>query len=174
MKKITAVLCSLILAVCIAQNASALTADSGWEEFYFGNIGDHWTLNNTGFGDQVWFDFTLDSAAILTVTDAFDSGDQFDVFDGLTGLGLTSVPVIGGFIGDDYDAASANASWSTGSWMLAAGTYSITGYSAVSPFGGGRGALRLDSASVPEPATMLLFGTCLAGLAGMRIRGKRK
>ncbi|MBU0729522.1 MAG: PEP-CTERM sorting domain-containing protein [Proteobacteria bacterium] len=30
------------------------------------------------------------------------------------------------------------------------------------------------SASVPEPATMLLFGTCLAGLAGMRIRGKRK
>ncbi|MBC2735133.1 MAG: PEP-CTERM sorting domain-containing protein [Desulfobacteraceae bacterium] len=153
------------LAVPAIVSAVPLAVDGGWSEFYFGGEDSDWYY---GGEDPVSFDFTISTSAYLTVTDAFLSGDQFYV----SGLGYTSAPTsLSDDIGGDYDAAAADDRWSTGSWLLTAGIYSISGTANISPFGGGGGAIRVDTAPVPEPGTIVLMGLGLVGLAGM---GRKK
>ena len=77
--------------------AIPLVVDSGWQPFSFGGVGSSW--NNT-------FQFTLVGSGTLKVTDAFQSGDQFNVFNFGSSIGATSVP---GSVGDqifaNYDGA---------------------------------------------------------------------
>lgn len=169
MKKIV-FLFSLVIMLTISTTASAslLTVGGGWYEFWYGGVGSSWTDDNPY--PLISFEFTLTQTGLLTVTDAFLAGDRFSVNNYASLLGNTSVPTGGGSdnIVDDYDAAAADARWSTGIFQLAAGTYDISGTAIVSPYGGGRGALRVDNV-VPEPMTLLLFGT---GLVGFFVRKK--
>jgi hypothetical protein len=95
------------------------------------------------------------------------SGDRFEVFNFGSSLGLTSAPgSTGDEIGADYDAAAADPRWSTGTFALGPGTYSITGLTVLSPFGAGGAALRVDVATVvPAPASLALIGLDLVGVA---------
>lgn len=137
--------------------ATPVTVDGGWVPFSFGGVG-------SAFTDEP-FTFTLASPGVLKVTDAFLSGDQFEIFDFLISLGPTSVPGSqGDQIGSDYDAAFADSRWSSGAYNLGPGNYSITGVTLASPFNGGGAALRVDSRAVPEPASVLLVSLGLAGL----------
>ena len=113
--------------------------------------------------------FTLGaSGGTLVVTDAFLAGDQFEMFDFGSTLGLTSVPG-GGGCGNDITACLANPNVSKGSFLLGAGSHSITGILAAS-FSAGAGYLIVNEAvapGVPEPATwaLMIGGFALAGAA---------
>ncbi len=144
-------------AASVAQ-AGPIAVDGGWTPFTFGAAGSGLT------GEP--FTFTATTAVTLTVTDAFLSGDRFEIFNFGSSLGLTSVPTSSGDqINDNYDAAAADPRWSSGVFSLAAGTYSITGLAVDSPFGSGGAALRVDTAAVPAPASLALIGLGLVGVA---------
>lgn len=96
--------------------------------------------------------------ATLTVTDAFLSGDRFQVFDFGISLGLTSAPGTGANCGDDPAVCLATPGISKGVFALAAGGHSLTITPTLS-LGGGSGYLRVDA--VPEPSTWLLLTTGL-------------
>jgi len=160
-----------VLAVSLAAvtgtpaHATAISVGDGWHPFDFGGVGSSWSDD---------FSFTLSAPAYLKVTDAFLSGDRFDV----TGLGLTSIPTsVGDSIGGDADGAYNDPAgrWSHRLWYLAAGVYDITGTVIVSPFGSGTGYAQLVATSaVPLPAALPLFGAALAGFGAIGRRLRRR
>jgi hypothetical protein len=121
-----------------------------------------WTFTAPGGGVQ------------LTVTDAFLSGDRFQLFDFGVSIGLTSLPAAGIAVdcGDDPVPCLANPAMSHGVFLLGAGNHSLTLRPTLS-LGGGSGYLRVDV--VPEPATLLLvatgFGLTVIRRARTRVRG---
>lgn len=163
MKSTLAIIATSIAALASAPAfaETALTVDGGWQYFSFGNVG-------SSFSNQP-FTFTLTESAVLRVTDAYLSGDQFEVFGNGTSLGLTSTPTLGFDLGGDYDAAFASDNFSHGQWTLAAGTYSITGLTVLSPYSSGGAAISLSA--VPEPGSIALM---LAGVAVLGARLKRR
>src|SRR5262249_39546935 len=66
------------------------------------------------------------TGATFTVTDAFASGDVFQILDFGAPLGLTSVPVAGADCGDDPVPCLANPNMSHRAFALAPGNHSIT------------------------------------------------
>ena len=72
----------------------------------------------------------------------------------------TSLVLENDYIPTDIDLSQ----WDGGSWRIAGGGTKLTGSIDVIS----------RTAPVPEPATIFLFGTSLAGLAGSRLRRKKK
>jgi hypothetical protein len=109
--------------------------------------------------------------ATLIVTDAFESGDRFEIFDFGVSLGFTSLPSAAGLVdcGDDPVVCIATAGMSSGSFLLGAGNHAITLVPTLSPSGGGAGYL-LVSAAVVEPGSLMLVGLGLTCLALLRRR----
>jgi hypothetical protein len=104
----------------------------------------------------------------LTIVDADMAGDTFQVFNNGNLLGATSsVPVqqygSAPSVGDDYDAAMADSSFSRGVFTLGAGTYSISGVLTQSLLAGGEplnatgGGIKLGVSPVPEPSSAVLM-----------------
>lgn len=140
----------------VTAHATAITVDSGWVPFSFGAVG-------SGASGQP-FTFSSAGTTTLTVTDAFLSGDRFEVFNFASSLGLTSAPTSSGVdIFSNPDGALLDPQWSSGSWVLGAGSYSITITTVASPFGGGGAYLRVDSGgTVPDGSST--FVLALIGL----------
>jgi hypothetical protein len=105
------------------------------------------------FLDAPPWTFTVAGNAILTVTDAFTSGDRFEIFNGLNSLGLTSAPFGVADCGDDPAVCAGTAGISAASFLLSAGSYSITVVPTVTS--GGSGFLMVSD--VPEPGSFLLL-----------------
>lgn len=70
--------------------------------------------------------WTFNGGSILTVTDAFDAGDQFEVFDNNVSIGMTSVPSGSTGCGSDPVPCFANPNISSGTFNLGGGAHSIT------------------------------------------------
>jgi hypothetical protein len=118
--------------------------------------------------------FTADvGGATLTVTDVFVSGDQFEIFDFGTSIGLTSIPVAGLDCGDDPVVCLATPGMSNAIFALAAGPHSITITPSIvpEPFGVGYLMVTGASAAVPEPSTLFLLATGVGLIA--RAAGRR-
>lgn len=129
------------------------------------------------------FEISLHEAAVLQVTDAWLYGDVFDVsWNGQTvstssvdtpdlTQELTGDPDYD--IGADFDAAFLDSRWSSGSWLLEAGFYQITGM--VNPaLMEGSAALRVvDVPPVPVPASLALLASGFFAFGAVSMRRRR-
>jgi hypothetical protein len=115
----------------------------------------------TTFLDAAPWTFTSGAAgSTLTVTDAFLSGDRFQIFDFGIPIGFTSAFVADVDCGDDPVPCLADPGMSHGSFALASGLHFIA--ISVTEGGFGSGYLLLQDGggpAVPEPATLVLLTT---------------
>lgn len=188
----------LLSALSVGAHATtvALATDGGWNEFDVDSIsarsgGVAWIDNVSGpgipqyqgDGSALSFTFTLATQAVLKVVDAGFAGDQFQIFDGATSLGLTSsVPVTElnnnpANVGTDFDAAYADhTNFSYFSLLLNPGTYTITGALTQSmnldgqPLDATVGALSVTPVPLPAALPLMLSGL---GLLGGSLRRRR-
>jgi len=128
---------------------------------------------NSIFADLPSWDFT--GAHRLDVTDAFDTGDIFDIYDNGVLIGTTSFSTVGAF--DRYlnpDDAMLDTAYSSGSFLLGEGNHSITIFNNIETTQlGGTAYFRISEVSaIPVPAAVWLFGSGLIGLAGIARRKK--
>ncbi|HZP89109.1 MAG TPA: PEP-CTERM sorting domain-containing protein [Burkholderiales bacterium] len=126
----------------------------------------------SAFLDAPPWTFSTATPATLQVTDVFEAGDRFEVFDLGGSLGLTSAPGVAD-CGDDPAVCLTNAAISSGSFLLGAGVHSLTIVPRLVNAGGGTGYL-IVLAQVPEPATAslaLLVACAAAGFARRKSAG---
>ena len=148
--RILAASCALSLGVmAVPASAVTLIEDAGWVQFQFDDVGSSWDTE---------FDFTVTTLAELQVTDAFNSGDQFEVFINTVSQGLTSTPVEGFTIGNDFTAAFSDPNFSSASYLLGPGSYTVTGLTTLSPFGAGGAGIQLLSAQAAVPGFFAIGG----------------
>lgn len=113
---------------------------------------------------------TLTKPEVLIVTDAFQSGDQFEILDNGVPLGFTSTPTFGQSVGPCISCALGNSAFSRGEWLLPAGTNVISGFWLAGGVGAGAGDFIVGA---PEPGSWALMLAGFAGL-GAALRSRRK
>jgi hypothetical protein len=133
---------------------AAVPVDGLWQEFYFaavgtwaeacnGRCGPSSAGNSEDAGDPPWT-FTAGCAGVnLMVTDAFLSGDMFEMFDFGTSIGVTSLSYSGASCGDDPEVCRMDSNMSHQIITLAPGDHSITITPTASPYGTGAAYFRV-------------------------------
>lgn len=162
----------------VAGTASAgpIAVDGSWYTFGFGNAPGGTTDasccilgSNPAAPDAGSPPWTFSGPATVTVLDLFLSIDRFELFDNLVSLGTSSAFVDGGSCGSDITCALGDARYSRLVVNLGAGSHSLT----INHLQGTAGAAVFQAAAaVPEPTSMLLLGSGLAGVAA-RIRRRK-
>lgn len=159
----TLVLAGTLLVPIRADAQTYLTPDT-WFRFSWSDLGT--------IAEQ----FTA-STSTLRVVDCCIVGDMFEIFAGGSSVGTTSAVAAGD--GTSTGAASGDAAWadgrlSMGMFTVSAGdliTIDVVQRTALA----GSGAGFIQSAStVPEPATVLLLMSGLAGIAFVGVRRKKE
>jgi hypothetical protein len=157
----------LLAGITGSVQAGPILIDGGWQDPF------NWFAVDTFWVDGP-FTYSALSQTSLKVTDYFNPGDQFEVYDWGSSLGTTSSPSAGVWT-DDPAVAYATSYFSSGEWLLGPGGHSITIETIVA--GGitsyGSGALRVDTAAptvVPAPGAVVLavIGLGMAGRLGRR------
>ena len=157
-----------------------LPVNGSWEEFLFGAAGSFATgcgggceaTTNPVADQSLAAPWTFSGPATLTVLDLFLIGDEFNVYDNSVLLGPTGTVVNSGAspCGNDIGCAKLDAGptgYSEGIFDLGAGAHSITIQVFQNAVGasGGAAVLSASAPAVPEPSSVALFGTVLAGVA---------
>ncbi|OPX62910.1 MULTISPECIES: hypothetical protein [unclassified Methanoregula] len=130
------------------------------------------------------FPYSGEVESRLIVTDAYNPGDQFKVYDGQVLLGVTSPPVppvnFPPYWTGDPDTAYATSEFSKGCFNVAPGRHEFFVEAVQNPWGSGTGYLRIEAGScpttpAPEFPTLFLPLAFIAGLLGavLIIRGRQ-
>lgn len=198
------IVCGSVLSSVSQANAAPLGVNSGWQTITWacGNGSDSNALgwcddpeSNTTF-EPLLLEFALGPAGgVLTFTDLYVSGDQFNlVINGVKTA--TTVAPNPGFrqLGQTYDWYFASLEFSTLQVFLPTGSHTlgfelldlapclVVGSECGDPLNQppfdwlvGTAAVRVDGdVPVPEPGSMLLLGSGLAGLAAAVRRRRRR
>jgi len=137
-----------------------ITVGAGWSATADVPPAFFWSGGDGVFSYDNPFTFTSAVPVIVRVTDDFCKGDQFRIYDFGVPIGDTSAvpseaPACSSAVGPD--AAFADPSYSSGSFMLGSGPHSIDIQVIVSPFGGGRGYIKADAVITPALVEEVIF-----------------
>lgn len=128
--------------------------------------------NSVEAGDPSWT-FAATAPVLVTVTDAFFSGNSFELFDSGTLVGATPSVDLGYSCGDDPALCALDPNFSHSTFLLGAGDHSLTIDALDSPFGGGAAYFRIDAqtvaASEPSSIMLLALGLCCIGLLRLQV-----
>lgn len=137
----------VVVILAVPASAADVAIGGPWQEFRFTGVGvpatgcaigacDPSPAGNSVFAPAPPWTFVAGQTGVkLTVTDAFQLGDRFEVFDVGASLGQTSAVPVGGNCGGDPVACLASASKAV--FALGQGSHSITITPTASPFGRG-------------------------------------
>ena len=167
------VLALTVLGMPSISRADAISVGDGWHSF-------SWTGGPNVTQTESAFTFTSGAAVTVKVTDAYISGDRFQLFDNGSLVGTTSQLNGPTPWTDNPDVAFAGL-FSKGAFTLGAGSHSLVLKNIQIPSGydSGAGFFRVDgnggvvvagNPSAPEPGTLALVGMGLVGLALGRLR----
>jgi hypothetical protein len=173
---VLAVALAVMVGFAVPASAGPVAVDAGWYGFCFAGVGSPATAGcqNSGVGNTGNpFTWTSSAPTLLKVTDAFEYGDMFNV--NIDSVLYTTSVVPTTFTGSvvNPDTAFADAGYSKGSWVLAAGSHSVNIFANASPYGGGGAYLEVETyrGTVPDAgSSLLLLGMGLAGLSAWRKR----
>ena len=165
---LNAVLASMVM-LSTPSAATVLTLDAGWQD-------DEIKFAQPASVNSIW-SFTIDKAALLSVTDAFIPGDVFTLTGDLSGvtsffagleIDVQNTP------DDDYGPAWIDEAYSKIVFLVGPGSYSFSisgGGASGYPTGLG---VRLDSSAVPEPASWMLMAFAFGTVGAVVRRGKAR
>lgn len=168
----------LLAAATAPLSATTVAVDGAYHEFQFGAAGTFayscgglctpTTLLAEQTGSPA---YTFTGSGTVNLVDLFIEGDQFELFDNSLLVGSTSTPLNTGAnpCGGDITCAMTTTGYSKGSFLLGAGSHSLTIEVIQNATGSSGGAAVFNVAAstspVPEPASLMLTGTGLSGLA---------
>ena len=185
MKRILIFAVMLLFSVAVALPATAGSIDSyingPWLKFFFEGPGsDAYGCSYCGgqsegsngvFLDPAPWSLNLAAPAVLTITDIFQRGDNFNLYD-FNSLILATPPVASGSnCGPDPESCYGADGVSCGTLGLSAGLHTLTIRLENSPYNQGAAYFRVDQVSTPEPGTLLLVSL---GLIGLGISTRRR